>query len=586
MNEYENTIQQMCKRIEFFGKSMSYTKINFAFGKTTKISNIYLIVMKRITSLIALGLLITMNTDAKSPVGHITTDGIEATTQSGKIAGYRDASGIYTYKGVPYATAKRFEAPVAVEPWEATRSCRNFGPTAPQDARQGWLNDPIAFAFNWDDGFPGEDCLRLNIWTKAAGNDGKKRPVMVWLHGGGFSAGSGQELPGYDGANLADKGDVVVVTLNHRLNVLGFLDLSDYGDKYAVSANAGMLDIVAALDWVNKNIEQFGGDPENVTIFGQSGGGGKVSTLLAMPAAKGLFHKAIVQSGSACRTMTSDYSRRIGRAVVKELGLENNVDAIADVPYSDLLAAANKALANVRAEIEAEGGTTPFIFGWAPSVDGNVLPDQPFDGKAPEISREIPMIIGTTRCEFSPTTYMPALRNADMATAKTFLERIYGDKTDEFIEAYGKAYPGYQPKDLIDCDTRFRPGAVEQADVKSAQGGAPVYMYMFTWESPVLEGSLRSTHCMEIPFVFNNADVHASMTGGGDDAMRLADKMSDAWIAFARTGNPNSASIPEWPAYSKDGGATMIFNNECDVWHNHDRELLELTEKMAGKRSF
>lgn len=542
--------------------------------------------MKHFISLIAAGLLLGFVTEAKSPVGHITTDGIVAETVSGPIAGYRDAEGIYTYKGIPYAKAERFCAPTEVEPWGTTRSCRNYGPTAPQGARQGWLNDPIAFAFNWDDGFAGEDCQRLNIWTKASGKDGKKRPVMVWLHGGGYSAGSGQELPGYDGANLADKGDVVVVSLNHRLNVLGYLDLSDFGDKYAVSANVGMLDIIAALQWVNKNIENFGGDPDNVTIFGQSGGGGKVSTLLAMPGAHGLFHKAIVQSGSAGRTMTSDMSRRVGRAVVEELGLTDNIKAIETIPYAQLLAAAEKALAKVKAEVESENGTVPFIFGWAPSVDGNVLPTQPFDGVAPEMCRNVPMMIGTTRCEFSPTTYVPALRNADMQTARAYVEATYGPRTDEFIEVYGKTYPGFQPKDLIDFDTRFRPGAVEQGDIKSAQGGAPVYMYMFTWESPVLEGALRSTHCMEIPFVFNNADVHASMTGGGEDAMKLADRMSDAWLAFARTGNPNVASLPEWPAYTKDGGATMIFDNECGVRYNHDRDLLKLTEDMAGKRSF
>lgn len=542
--------------------------------------------MKCLTTLVALGLLCSLSGEAKSPVGHITTDGIETNTASGRIAGYRDACGIYTYKGIPYARASRFQAPVAVEPWKEVRSCRNFGPTSPQAVRQGWLNDQIAFAFNWDDGFTGEDCQRLNIWTKAAGKDGGKRPVMVWLHGGGYSAGSGQELPGYDGANLAAKGDVVVVTLNHRLNVLGFLDLSDFGEKYAVSGNAGMLDIVAALKWVNENIEEFGGDPENVTIFGQSGGGGKVSTLLAMPDAKGLFHKAIVQSGSACRTMTSDMSRRIGRAVADELGVVDNIEAIETIPYPQLLEAATVALDKVRAEVEAEGGAVPFIFGWAPNVDGKVLPAQPFDGQAPEICRDVPMIIGTTRCEFSPTTYVPMLRNVDMAGARAFAERTYGDSTDALIEAYGKAYPGFQPKDIIDFDTKFRPGAIEQGDAKSAQGGAPVYMYMFAWESPVLEGALRSTHCMEIPFVFNNADVHASMTGGGDDAMKLADRMSDAWIAFARTGNPNVASLPEWPAYDKEGGATMIFDNECEVKHNHDRELIELANKIVAKRSF
>ena len=245
-----------------------------------------------------------------------------AETESGKVAGYVE-NGIYIYKGIPYAKAERFMPPVAVDKWEGVRSSRAYGPTCPQGKRMGWYSDEQAFAFNWDDGYPDENCLRVNIWTPGL-KDGKKRPVMVWLHGGGYSAGSGQELPSYDGTNLAKKGDAVVVTLNHRLNVLGFLDLSAYGDKYAKSGNAGLLDLVAALQWVNKNIESFGGDARNVTIFGQSGGGGKVSTLLATPSARGLFHKAIVQSGSMLRTMEQKYSRRIGSAVMEELGLNTS----------------------------------------------------------------------------------------------------------------------------------------------------------------------------------------------------------------------------------------------------------------------
>lgn len=517
----------------------------------------------------------------------ISTSDAVATVTQGRIAGYTD-NGVNIYKGIPYAKAERFKAPVKADPWPGVRSCRQYGPTAPQAERQGWQNDEIAFAFNWDDGYAGEDCLRANVWTPAKSADGHKRPVMVWLHGGGFAAGSGQEIPGYDGANLARKGDVVVVTLNHRLNVLGFLDLSEFGPEYAESGNAGLLDLVAALEWVRDNAEAFGGDPDNVTIFGQSGGGGKVSVLCATPAAKGLFHKAIVQSGSTLGTMTAEMSRRIGRETARRLGVENDISKIADVPYKELLAAGTAAVAAVRTQAEAQGGTGgAFIFGWAPTVEGKVLPCQPFAEGAPEQSRDIPMIIGTTRCEFSPTTYVPMLRDADMNVARGFIGNRYGqDNADRIIAAYGKAYPGYQPRDLIDFDTTFRPNAVRQGDIKAGQGGAPVYMYLFNWESPVLGGILRSTHCMEIPFVFDNAGVHASMTGGGAEARALADRMSDAWLAFARTGNPNTPSLPEWPAYTAAGRATMFFDNECQVRYGHDRELLDVVTGIASPRSF
>ncbi len=517
----------------------------------------------------------------------ISTSDAVATVTQGRIAGYTD-NGVNIYKGIPYAKAERFKAPVKADPWPGVRSCRQYGPTAPQAERQGWQNDEIAFAFNWDDGYAGEDCLRANVWTPAKSADGHKRPVMVWLHGGGFAAGSGQELPGYDGANLARKGDVVVVTLNHRLNVLGFLDLSEFGPEYAESGNAGLLDLVAALEWVRDNAEAFGGDPHNVTIFGQSGGGGKVSVLCATPAAKGLFHKAIVQSGSTLSTMTAEMSRRIGRETARRLGVENDISKIADVPYKELLAAGTAAIAAVRTQAEAEGGTGgAFIFGWAPTVEGKVLPCQPFAEGAPEQSRDIPMMIGTTRCEFSPTTYVPMLRDADMNVARGFIGNRYGqDNADSIIAAYGKAYPGYQPRDLIDFDATFRPNAVRQGDIKAGQGGAPVYMYLFNWESPVLGGILRSTHCMEIPFVFDNAGVHASMTGGGAEARALADRMSDAWLAFARTGNPNTPSLPEWPAYTAAGRATMFFDNECQVRYGHDRELLDVVAGIASPRSF
>ncbi|MDL2221826.1 carboxylesterase family protein [Parabacteroides sp. OttesenSCG-928-N08] len=497
-----------------------------------------------------------------------------ARTESGKVAGYIDA-GVYIFKGIPYAQAERFMPPQKATSWEGVRSSRAYGPTAPQGKRMGWQYDEQAFAFDWDDGFAGEDCLRLNIWSQGL-NDGKRRPVMVWLHGGGYAAGSGQELPAYDGMNLTRKGDVVVVSLNHRLNVLGFLDLSAFGEKYAHSGNVGLLDLVAALTWIKENIAEFGGDPANVTIFGQSGGGGKVSTLLATPSANGLFHKAIVQSGSMLRTMESKYSRRIGVAVMEELGIKAvGIDALQTVPYEQLLEAGERAINKVRAEAEKEG-FSPFIFGWAPTVDGEILPTQPFDPQAPKQAKDIPMLVGSTLHEFMVSSYVPALKNITMEGAKRELEKRYGNRTDEFLKAFEAAYPGYKPVDLFDVDLMFRPGVVRQAALKAAQQGAPVYMCLFAWESPVLDGALRSSHCMELPFVFNNIDRCRAMTGGGEHAYLLAEKMSSAWIHFARSGNPNCDELPEWEPYTAEKGATMFFNNNCEVKYHHDKELLNI----------
>ena len=281
-------------------------------------------------------------------VGSLETSAKQTTvkTVSGPVAGYLD-DGVFIYKGIPYAKAERFAPAVDPDPWTDVRPSRAFGPTAPAPARSGWWSDDQAFTMHWDDGFHDEDCLRVNVWTGGI-HDGKKRPVMVWLHGGGFREGSGQELICYDGTNLARDHGVVVVSLNHRLNVLGFLDLSAFGAKYAHSGNLGMMDIVKALEWVRDNIANFGGDPANVTIFGQSGGGGKVSTLMAMPSAKGLFSKAIVESGSITNLLSPKYSRRIGAATVANLGLTpSRIEEIATVPYDRLLAAYDAAMKTV-----------------------------------------------------------------------------------------------------------------------------------------------------------------------------------------------------------------------------------------------
>lgn len=502
-------------------------------------------------------------------------------TESGKVAGYIN-EGVYNYKGIPYAKAERFMPPQKADHWDGVRSSRAYGPNCPQGKRMGWYSDVQAFAFDWNDGFTDEDCLRLNIWTKGI-NDNKKRPVMVWLHGGGYSAGSGQELPSYDGAALSNKGDVVVVSLNHRLNVLGFLDLSAFGDKYAHSGNVGLLDLVAGLEWVQQNIENFGGDPANVTIFGQSGGGGKVSTLMTTPSAKGLFHKAIVQSGSLLMTMETKYSRKIGVRVMEELNLNaSQIDELQKLPYEKLLEVGNKAVQEVKKEAQ-QNGFFSFIFGWAPTVDGDILPYQPNDLRGLEQSKDIPVIIGTTLNEFTASTYNPSLRGISIDAAKVELQKKYGDKTDEFITVFDKTYPNYKPQDLFDTDFIFRPAAIKHAILKSGQNGAPVYNYLFTWQSPVLDGILRATHCMELAFVFGNIDRCRNMTGGGSDAYLLADQMSSAWIQFAKTGNPNIPELPEWEPYTIETGATMFLDKKCEVKYNHDKELLELVNLFPFK---
>ena len=499
-------------------------------------------------------------------------------TEAGEVAGYIE-NGIYIYKGIPYAEADRFMPPHSPAPWKGVRSSRAYGPVCPQGKRTGWYSDEQAFAFDWDDGYADENCLRVNIWTQGI-NDKKKRPVMVWLHGGGYSAGSGQELPAYDGAALCKKGDVVLVSLNHRLNVLGFLDLSAFGEKYAKSGNVGLLDLVEALKWVRNNIEQFGGDPQNVTIFGQSGGGGKVCTLMAAPAAAGLFDKAIVQSGSLLNIMQPKYSRKIGLTTLQELGLKaSQIDELAKVPYEELLEAGDKAVLKIREEAGTEG-LDALLFGWEPTVDGNVLPWQPADLKAVELSKDIPLLVGTTLHEFTASAYIPALRNIDQAGAVSQLKQRYGEKTQEFLSVFEKAYPNYQPKDLLDVDFLFRPKALEQALMRCNIQGAPVYTYLFTWESPVLDGMFRSTHCMELPFVFNNISRCKTLTGGKPEAYKLAEKMSSAWISFAKTGNPNTEELPTWKPYSIQKGATMVLNNDCEVVYNHDKELMELVNSF------
>jgi para-nitrobenzyl esterase len=499
-------------------------------------------------------------------------------TESGKVRGYTHG-GTYIYKGIPYAQAERFMSPVKAKPWTGVRSSMTYGPVCPLIDPVTSVQDESEFLFHHDWGYPNEACLMLNIWTPNL-NDGKKRPVLFWIHGGGFTAGSSQELPSYDGENLSKKGDVVVVSINHRLNILGYLDLSAYGEKYKNSANLSILDMKAALEWVKTNISNFGGDPENVTIFGQSGGGAKVNTLMSMPSAKGLFQKAVNESGSFRTAMLEkSETQNIAAEVLKALNLKaDQVDSIQKIPLTQLSAAGKKALTAVAEKMKAEGKPViGFGLSWGPSRDGEVLPYQLFSKEAFELSKNIPLLIGTTKNEFAAFRG-PGLSDDKPQLVQDFIKKTHGDKADAYIAAVKKAYPNdTKPTDLLDVDVMFRPGAVVQANEKSAVvGGAPVYMYLFTWQSPSLGGKFKAVHCMEIPFVFNNIARCEEMTGGTKEAYILADKMSQAWINFARNGNPNHKGLPNWMPYNAQNTATMYFDNQCVVKPQQDKELFQL----------
>jgi para-nitrobenzyl esterase len=511
-----------------------------------------------------------------------TAQGPIVATQHGKVIGYLH-KGINAFKGIPYgadaAGANRFKPPRKPVPWVGVRSSRQYGPVSPQAARSGWANDEEAFLFSWNDGVQGEDCLRVNVWTPAV-NDDRPRPVMVWLHGGGFAAGSGQELLAYDGENLARSGDVVVVSLNHRLNVFGYLDLSWAGQDYASSANVGMLDIVAALEWVRENIAAFGGDPGNVTIFGQSGGGGKAGTLMAMPGAKGLFHKAIIESGSMAKVGSAETSRKLGEQVVAELGFtQATIGRIHELPSSRLLEAAAAVLR--RAAASATAGPPDIRRmadrpGFAPVLDGTVVTSHPFSPVATPLAAGIPLIVGSTLNEFVTGINHPEYEAMTLVELQSRATAMFGARAESIVGIFRKRTPLAKPFDLWSriAASSVRGAAVDQAKAQAANGNAPVYLYWFTWQTPVLDGRPRAFHCSELPFVFDNTDRCEAMTGGGPEARKLGMAMSQAWTRFARTGNPNHAAMPVWQPVTAKSVPTMIFDSHSTLAIEPDREEL------------
>jgi para-nitrobenzyl esterase len=491
-------------------------------------------------------------------------------TAAGKVRGI-DVAGVKTFKGVRYGAdtggANRWRPPQPPAPWAGVADAFEFGPISPQ-----LLADPrgeYTQMIGWDKQTGGlsEDMLKLNVWTRGLG-DGGKRPVLVSFHGGGFDAGSAAE-PGYDGDALVRFADVVSVTINHRLGALGYLDLGDVGapPEFAQASVAGALDMVAALTWVRDNIERFGGDPNCVMIYGQSGGGSKVATVYAMPPAKGLFHRAASQSSSVpLRAFTHDQGAKAASALLAKLGASvSNMAALQAIPWEEIVLAQ-----------AAVGRETRIQY--SPVLCDGVLPRHPFDPDAPAVSADVPLMVSSCLedAALSFTNF-----GLDDAGFKAFVAtRVPAQYADEAYQLYEKddARTPFLRQARLDSDRVRRYSAIKMAERKAAQGSAPVYQYIWAWPSPGFGGKFGAVHGSDVgPTFHTTRDI---IEGNTPEAMKMADRMAAAWVAFARTGDPNNGAIPHWPAYETKTRPVMIFDNEMRVENDPRRPYRELWERL------
>ncbi|MCQ2147957.1 MAG: carboxylesterase family protein [Bacteroidales bacterium] len=490
-----------------------------------------------------------------------------AQTEFGKVQGYI-LHGVYTYLGIPYGAptsgANRFMPPKAPEKWDGVKQTLFYGEDAPQNMAHKWQNDKSAFTDHWNYFDVGEDCLNLNVWTP--GTDNAKRPVLVWMHGGGFSSGNSIEQDGYHGENMAKEGNVVFVSVSHRLNAFGFSDFSATGiPELQQSGNVGMLDLIAALQWVHNNIAAFGGDPGNVTIMGQSGGGSKVCNTLAMPASAGLVHKAVALSGNSTTAQDAKASAALGLEIWKAAG--SSLKKLQEMPWEEYYELAHKVSAATKT-----GGS------FAPHADGVDIPTGTFYSDPTAASAKVPMILCTTSSEMSVSNSMPELEDIDFAAATKMLGENYGQsKPEELMAALREAFPTKKPIELINILVSNRRNVIATADAKSVQA-APVYLSWFDYNAPLFDGRIRAFHCADICYWFKNTDRMVTHTGGGKEPRDVSDKMSAALLSFMRTGDPNCAEIPAWPVYNAEDCPTMIFSKTTEMRNAPDKKILEVSD--------